>query len=244
MDSEEAARKQGWTPQDEFRGDPEKWVDAETFVERGEKIAGIATSRNKKLEEVVDTLNAKVAKLEATNHEFGEFHRQSLDKAQRDHETEIQELRNKQAEAVENGDGQAFLKIGDDIKAAERAPAKQQEWAKDWASQNEWYARDAVMRSVADTIAESLRIQQPNLEGHAFLDKVSELTKVEMPHKFENPNRNTSVTAGTSKSDETAAPSERSFEALPDEVKLQCDSFIAEGIIKDRKSYLKDYTWE
>ena len=35
-DAETAAREMGWRPKEEFRGEAEKWVDAETFVSRGE----------------------------------------------------------------------------------------------------------------------------------------------------------------------------------------------------------------
>ena len=34
---ENEAREMGWTDKDGFKGDPEKWVDAATFVDRGRK---------------------------------------------------------------------------------------------------------------------------------------------------------------------------------------------------------------
>ena len=38
---EEAARKEGWRPKEEFEGDPEKWRPAKEFVERGELFGKI-----------------------------------------------------------------------------------------------------------------------------------------------------------------------------------------------------------
>ena len=59
--TEQEARNLGWVPQEEFRGDPGKWVDAETFVERGHTIMPILKSNNKKLEE---QLRSQAAELE------------------------------------------------------------------------------------------------------------------------------------------------------------------------------------
>lgn len=33
-DHETKAREMGWTPKEEFKGDPDKWVDAKDWVER------------------------------------------------------------------------------------------------------------------------------------------------------------------------------------------------------------------
>ena len=56
---ETAAREMGWRPLAEFRGDAEKWVDAETFVSRGEHYLPIIKADR-------DKLQAKNAELEAS----------------------------------------------------------------------------------------------------------------------------------------------------------------------------------
>ncbi|RLC55297.1 MAG: hypothetical protein DRI30_07825, partial [Chloroflexi bacterium] len=66
-DYEAEAVEQGWNA--DFDG-PNK-TDAKTFVERGEQIAGILKSKNKKLED-------RLHKLEAANVQFGEYHKQTL----------------------------------------------------------------------------------------------------------------------------------------------------------------------
>jgi hypothetical protein len=48
-DTIKAAREMGWTPQDKFKGDPEKWVDADEFVRRGEHLMPILRKTNTRL---------------------------------------------------------------------------------------------------------------------------------------------------------------------------------------------------
>ena len=37
-DIEAEARKHGWRPKEEFKGDPARWTDAETFVKRADEV--------------------------------------------------------------------------------------------------------------------------------------------------------------------------------------------------------------
>src|SRR5665213_3643268 len=44
------AKSMGWSPLEQWRGDPEKWVDADAFVERGHTVLPILRKVNKDLE--------------------------------------------------------------------------------------------------------------------------------------------------------------------------------------------------
>ena len=46
---EQEARTLGWVPAEEFKGDPNRWVDAETFVERGHTVMPILRKNNERL---------------------------------------------------------------------------------------------------------------------------------------------------------------------------------------------------
>ena len=46
---EQKASNLGWVPKEEFRGDPERHVSAERFLERGEKELPLARANNEKL---------------------------------------------------------------------------------------------------------------------------------------------------------------------------------------------------
>ena len=43
---EQEARTLGWVPQEDFRGDKSRWVDAETFVQRGHEIMDLLWKLN------------------------------------------------------------------------------------------------------------------------------------------------------------------------------------------------------
>lgn len=61
------ARKIGWKPKEEFRGDPAKFTDAETFVKRGEEFLPIIKASNRNLQETVESQNARLLELERIN---------------------------------------------------------------------------------------------------------------------------------------------------------------------------------
>lgn len=54
----------GWVPEDDFKGDKSRWVDAETFVKRGHEIMPILRKNNT---ELIGKLTQAETKLAATN---------------------------------------------------------------------------------------------------------------------------------------------------------------------------------
>lgn len=59
-DIESQARQMGWKPQEEFKGDPDKWVDAETYVERGEHVLPLLQANNRRLQQDLLTRDQKI----------------------------------------------------------------------------------------------------------------------------------------------------------------------------------------
>src|SRR2546421_12509972 len=60
-ETEVKAKELGWAPKEEFRGNPEKWVDAETFLKRGEEILPLVKAQNRKLQNEVTALQRENA---------------------------------------------------------------------------------------------------------------------------------------------------------------------------------------
>ena len=56
VDYEAEARKMGWTPKDEFKGDPNHHIDAETFYTRAVEFMPIAKATIKKLSNKIDQM--------------------------------------------------------------------------------------------------------------------------------------------------------------------------------------------
>ena len=238
------ARNQGWKPQEEYSGDPDKWSDAKTFVENGEKIAAIATKQKKSLE-------SRVQFLEQTNQELSEFHKKSMEAQRKQNETLMRQLNAERAKAIEEGDGQRFTRAEQAIKQLEAQNSEKRSqtvgpteaWQVEWASENDWYDpgpnHDVEAKALADGMLPIIA-RETGYKDKALL----EFVRSAMPHKFKNPNRETSITDGKSVQVDSSKPAaKRSYEALPDEAKAACDKFVSQKLLT-KEQYLADYPWE
>lgn len=233
---EARARQMGWTPKDEFKGDPSKWRDAGEFVERGESLLPLVKAQNKRLE-------AKVAELEKTTRDFAEH----LSKTeQRAYDRAIADLRQQRKEALAAGDGDAFDKADEQIeklrrdaeaKAAKRAD-KQADDGPDpvyteWESRNLWL-KDAKMQAYAESAAEFLRKSGENATGAEFLELVTKEVKARFPEKFTNPRREGAQAV------EGAAPAARrggkTYADMPADARAACERMAKNGFPGDEKA--------
>lgn len=102
------AREMGWTPKEQFKGDPEKWVDADEFVERGQHLMPILRKTNERLKRElkdrdtrIDTLTTEVQNVRGTLDRL-DAHYSAANK--RAAEQAIASLKNQIKEAREEGD--------------------------------------------------------------------------------------------------------------------------------------------
>jgi hypothetical protein len=242
---EDKARKMGWTPKEEFKGDPDKWRDAAEFVERGENMLPIVRATVKKQE-------LKIAELEQTIREFAEHHTKT---EQRAYEKAFKDLKAKQIEAVAAGDAKAFAEVDAEMaalhkEAAEKPKIKTPQQTSDpvydeWASRNRWI-EDRTLEKEAEAQAIYLRERGDKRIGADFLDAVKERVKKEFPDKFENPRRN------AAQSVESSAPAAKkggkTYADMPAEARAACDRMAKNGYAGDAKAqaefkaqYVKQY---
>ena len=241
-DYEAEAKKDGWNP--DYDGKNAK--TAQEFVEAGESIRGIAVAKARKLEEQLETMQSRMDDIEATKQEFAAFNQRALAKERAEKAELVAKLEQRQIEAINEGDGDGYLRAKREMETAQAAPEPrpgEEPWAKAWAADNPWYAQDAVRRGVANAMAEELRKEGFSDTGRSFMDEVTKRTMKAIPEKFENPNRKNGITSGEgTKTDETAPAGERSFEALPADAKAACERFVAEGLLT-KKEYIATYDW-
>ena len=197
---EQEARTLGWVPQDEFKGDPERWVDADTFVERGHQVMPLLKKNNQRLEADIRATREENARLKAQVDSFQE----SVTELQKVHEEATKEAV-KRAREQASAEIKAAKEAGDvdaEIAAAERladlraeevaaarapekvngAPAAEGERPPDpdfkaWAAENQWFGKDDRKTLRAMGIAQELRAdpEYDKLTGRAFYDKVNEI---------------------------------------------------------------------
>lgn len=191
------ARRMGWVPENEFKGDKTKWVDADAYVENGRKILPIVKRENEALRGDLTTLRTQVANLTQTiaaNQDamaaLEEFHSAETKR-------KVKEVREKLLSdlkaAKDADDTEAEVRITDQLtqnaqalkEAGEPAPKKKEETAQPrdhtkepgfvaWVSENPWFGKDETRTELALFAATRLRQKGVTSVGRPFFDQVSE----------------------------------------------------------------------
>jgi hypothetical protein len=221
------AEKMGWTPKDQFKGDPDKWRPADEFVERGENMLPLLRSQVKRQERQISELTATVK--DFTEH-LSKTEKRAYDKA-------LADLKEARAAAIKAGDGETFDKVDEAIvelrdKIKTQEAPKQQDGAipekdfNEWLSRNRW-AEEEEMQDIGVGIRKTLHKQHPDATPLELLDLVTKEVKRRFPEKFENPRRNTAAAV------EGAAPPRKSggktYADLPAEARAACDRMARNG---------------
>ena len=91
---QEQALAQGWVPKEEYKGDPEKWVEAAEFLRRGELFAKIE-HQNRELKDVKRALQ-EITKLHSQVREI-------------EYKRALDTLKAQKKTALEEGDADAVI---------------------------------------------------------------------------------------------------------------------------------------
>ena len=249
-DVERQAEEDGWVPKDKYRGDPEKWVSAEEFVERGKHINRILQAKLKRQEKEMEELRNGV-------NEFKKFSQAQIERKEKDLQGALTELKAAKAEAIRNGDGDAVNSIDDqidvtrdqlkEVKAStkpEAAPADPEAAAdfEKWKSRNSWYGSNIDATKAADDIASKLRRHGENRTGVAFLRLVDEMVREDRPELFTNQNRNRPNAVAGASAGKVSQESIESFKrSLPRGEYDMMELGIKEGWWKDATEFMNQY---
>lgn len=239
-DIEVKARQMGWRPREEFRGPDSKWVDAETFVERGESWVPYLKERNGYFERTVQSQQKEIDDLKGMIAEGNERLRRS---EQIGYKRAMRELEARKAEAISNADQQEVRRVEAEIQELGPEPKPPETPAQprvapevsEWVENNAWVRESRRSWQMAVDELTEVQKERPFLP---LSDALAEVKRRIMPlfvrdtgrredsdgaddppARRNNPppvNRSGSV-SGRSR----AAP--RSFEAMPDNVKAQYD---------------------
>lgn len=244
---EQKAVKMGWTPKEEFKGDPAKWRSAEEFVDRGENMLPIVKAR-------VTQQAKEIEELKAAMKQFGEYHTKT---EQRAYEKAMADLRQQRADAIAAADGVKFdevdsqieqmrRQIEDKAKIAEVKPrAEEDPVYKEWEADNKW-VKDPELEQYAYDIGLKLKESGIRATGRDFLELVGKKVKTLFPEKFENPRR----AAAASVEGGVPAPRKggKSYADLPADARSACDRMAKNAYSGDEKAtaqfkaeYVKNY---
>lgn len=261
------AEAMGWIPPTRYKGEAERFVDAEEYLARGEQVLPIVRAQNRRLHEEVEGLRAEQVKTNAALaaattalEEINERHSVATQKAV---EQAREDLKERLRVASENGDHAQIAEITGlmvDLKAAAETPVEKKvvtptsatppaipQEMKDWNAANPWFGTDKRRTALALGIAQELRDSGTELKGAAFFEKVKEEVEAtfgtprgEAPSKVEG-------ARGNGESGGERSGGSKSFASLPADAKAACDAdakqFVGPGKrYKTQDEWRKRYT--
>lgn len=272
LDAEATARRKGWKPKAEFDGDPKTWVDAKTFIERGERFAST-------LQREVEALKTKLAGQSDGFKKLAKFYQESLDAKDTQLKSAIAQLRVQRSQAQADGDHEIAVQLEDRIdllkeeqgklakdrieaaadvqdlkdnpEAVAPAPAADpmqnpvlQEWIEDG---NAWFRDNERLRTYSITLGEQLIAAGETARGRKFLDKVAAKMREEFPRTFRTanpsqPNAGAVEGAGSNASRGAASSAAKGERDLPAEDRRLMQQYVREGWMT-KEAFLKSY-WE
>jgi len=201
---QEAARGQGWVPQEEWDGDPTEWRDAQVFLERGEYFKTMGTQKKQ-----IDKLNAMVDKMATIQVKTRENERTKV----------LKELSQEKVQAMEEGEYARIVDIDNEMDKLRSEPAmsvpatpgqSEDEYSAnkiaEYIDNNKWYRTSSDMREYADTVAVGYRNTNPNATIDDVLEYTDSQIKLRYPEKFGSQAPSASPVAATGR---TTKPSSK-----------------------------------
>ena len=255
MEAEERAKSMGWVPSEEFKGDPEKWVDAETFLKRGDEILPIMKERLSKMEgrfqeqsEGYKKQSDKIEKLTESLEKFAKFHK---DTAKRSYERAIKDLKKRQRNAVEEGNVDVFDNIETEIEGLQQEIETPKETTTDdgekinpdfepWRQQNPWYGTDPDLTAYANGVGPVLAKEMPGVEGKVFYNELTKRVKKTFPHKFKAETKADPVEGG-GETETTTTGKKKGWKDLPQEAKNAYNKNFADIPGFSKEEYAEGY---
>ena len=242
---EEAARGQGWVPEEEWDGDPTQWRDAQVFLERGEYFKTMGTQKKQ-----IDKLNAVVEKMASIQAATREDERQRV----------LQELSEKKVSAMEEGEFERVATIDNEMNKIRSEPAMAvpnvqgqneelytQNKIAEYIDNNQWYRTNSDMRQYADSLAVGFRTGNPNATIDDVLEYTDREVKIRYPEQFGGQVPSASPVASTrrtTKPSPNGAQKKKTLDDLPAgsrEMYAQIgQSFVDAGAVDSIDEYIEE----
>jgi len=264
---EAKAKEMGWIPKEEFRGDPERFVEADEYVRRGEELLPILRATTRRQNDELAALRNELAATKQANAEL-----QSSVKELKDWTTEarMERAESRKVELVEAikaareaGDVERETNLSQELTKLNNPPPATEEPAraapprftpsealKSWVEANPWFGKDPVKTGLANGIAAALRAElgESRIPEQEFYQRVTERLA-----EYEPSRRNGAQKVGGSRATEgggSGGTGGRAYNDLPPEAKAACDKQAARfvgpnKVYKDvgawRKYYAETY---
>lgn len=250
---EARARRMGWVPKEEFKGNPNRWSDAATWVDRTENEMPVLRGTLSRLEKQNRDLTAKQDETNRTVGEIREYYslaeKRSYDRAKRELEGQFRE----KVGAADVAGADAIRREIEELPLPPKAPEKPAEqkpqidpsvpaWVN--APEQAWYRDDVNMQAEAQAIHSALRTTKPDLTMSQNLGEVRRRMALAYPEKFTNTNRDAPAAVAEPRGGGARRTNGRTFDDLPADAKAAYERFakVMKGYKKE--DYLANYSWD
>lgn len=231
------AQKMGWTPKDQFKGNPDDWKTAEQFILDGRDIQRTTAQELKGLREQLDVIGRTSASI-----------------VEQQVKSRTQEAIDRFNQAIEDGDHKAALTASEEIHTLQGKvngvdqPHSPPPESLAWAQKNSsWFQKDPLATARAIEICDTLT--KTGVRDHATqLKAAEEQVRREFPHLFPQAKPQAGVHAPGSRA---PAPSnrEKGFSDMPKAAQDIANDMAERGVIKTadgkpesaRALYAKNY---
>jgi len=241
------AEQMGWIPPSRFKGEPERFVDAEEYLARGEQVLPIVRANNQKLQQELNDLRAESTKtreaLEKANQALEEINERHSVETQKAVERARNDLKARLKQASEEGDHEAVAEITGlmiDLKAAAEAPKPAEEKKKpeaaktepfvlpadlkEWNAANPWFGSDRRRTSLALGIAQEMREAGTDLTGVAFYEKIREEVEATFGAAPAGSKVEGARASGVAETGVRGSAGKKGYASLPADAKAACDA--------------------
>jgi hypothetical protein len=231
-ETEEKARRVGWVPKEEFRGDPDRHVTAAEFLARSESLMPLLRRDN-------DKLHKRVQEMEGILRETRDAQKEFLEHAgraeQRAYEKARAEWQAHAEAAAANADQAGVRHAINQMEALERPIKPQPRPAEtrpagnpiiqDWIDREErWFKTSHALNGYATDTFGELEREHPGMPVEEMLAETKRRTMEKFPEKFGiNPRRDAPPAVGspTGRSAPAVKANAKVFSNLPEDVKAQ-----------------------
>lgn len=254
-ESEEKARRLGWVPKDEFRGDPEHWRSADDFLARGEQLLPILKRDNDKLHRRLGDLEKQLKEQAEASKELLEFtsksEQRAYERARADIESRIKDgAANADTAVVEAGmrelselDKQHQPKT--ETKVPEQARQQIDPTIQAWIDREKWFTTTPSLAAFATEVYGELDRDAPGMAVEDRLAEVKKRTMDKFPEKFGiNPKRNGAAHVDAPNTEIRKPKRGKTYEDLPADAKAACDRFMKSIPGYTRDKYVAAYDWD
>lgn len=244
-DYEAEARQHGWTPKEEFKGDPTRWADAESFVKRADEVMPL-------LKKKTDAQDRRIKELEraikdAATH-YGKLEERTYARA-------VEDLKKRQEAAVEIGDVEAHRAISkeiDDLRSdIPNAPSpdlalEAKEAEIDWRERNSWYDKPGLARDYADLMVQKHMAKTKEMAPADFFEFIGEEVLKRYPDAGAAKPARTAINPVEGAGNRRPSGQKGWGDMSPEEARLgraMASRLIKSNFIKDEAEYLRTYDW-